>query len=132
MSDSFLYNGCSSDSEIAAGHSIQGVVCSPYMDPNALVMFGLLPDGVNTVDVSLADGSTKTIDIQNNFFNYETTKSAPAVLRVSWAASDGLHSPPSSLPPDAGKTTCAKYSAPSQVSAWARSHETTQQASQRP
>jgi len=123
VSDSYLFNGCSTDDEIMEGNSIQGVVCSPYMDPHAIAIYGLLADGVDDVTVSFANGTSRVVAVRNNFFVYEGAKSAAEVANVNWSSASHPHvlDP---LPSNANSVKCEAAVSPSVASAWARQHET--------
>ncbi len=123
VSHSYLFSGCTPDATIAAGESLQGVVCSPYMDPLVLTVYGLLPDGTKTVSAHFADGDTVDYDVANNFVNIVVPKSGPALSSVTWTDADGVAHATSPLPTDANKTTCSTAVSPSTASAWARAHE---------
>jgi hypothetical protein len=123
VSHSYLYSGCAPDATISAGQSLQGVVCSPYMDPSVLTVYGLLPDGTKTVSARFADGDTVDYDVESNFVNIVLPKSGPALSSVTWTDADGVAHATSPLPADANKTTCSTAVSPSDASAWARAHE---------
>ena len=120
VSHSYLYSGCTPDATISAGRSLQGVVCSPYMDPSVLTVYGLLPDGTQTVSARFAGGDTVDYDVANNFVNIVVPKSGPALSSVTWTDADGVAHATSPLPADANKTTCSAAVSPSDASAWAR------------
>jgi hypothetical protein len=123
VSDSYLDSGCTPDATISAGQSLQGVVCSPYMDPSVVTVYGLLPDGTSTVSARFADGNTVNYDVADNFVNIVVPKSGPALSSVTWTDADGLNHETSPLPGDANTTTCSAAVSPSDASAWARAHE---------
>jgi hypothetical protein len=123
VSRSYLYSGCTPDATLSAGESLQGVVCSPYMDPLVLTVYGLLPDGVETVSAHFADGNTVDYDVANNFVNMVVPKSGPALSSMTWTDADGVAHAVSPLPTDANETTCSAAVSPSEASTWARAHE---------
>jgi len=123
VSHSYLYSGCTPDATIFAGQSLQGVVCSPYMDPSVLTVYGLLPDGTKTVSARFSDGGTVSYDVVDNFVDIVVPKSGPALSSVAWTDAGGVAHTTSPLPADANKTVCSSAVSPSDASAWARAHE---------
>jgi len=123
VSDSYVYSGCTPDATISAGESLQGVVCSPYMDPSVLTVYGLLPDGTKSVSARFADGDAVAYEVTDNFVDIVVPKSGPALSSVTWTDADGAAHTTSPLPADANESTCSTAVSPSDASAWARAHE---------
>ncbi len=124
VSDSYLFNTCSTDAEISEGNSIQGVACSPYMDPNTITIYGIVSDGLRHVTVVFANGTRQAAPVRNNFFVYEGAKTTAEVTSVTWNDVAGVHTfhP---LPPHVNALRCESLVSPTAASAWARGHEPT-------
>jgi len=76
---------CWSPSEIAGGSAI-GVT----RGADALHVFGLVPDGVATVTIELADGSEIAAAVRENFFDApESSTGFERVRAIRWQAAEG-------------------------------------------
>lgn len=88
--------------------SPSSVICAPGLPPDSVEVFGVAPGGVSEVVVSLADSSTRTIDVEGSVFIYRASKDAPQPLEVSWVAADGTRGrAPAGVPADFREDRCA-------------------------
>lgn len=115
-STSYLFAGCVGDDEVAKG-SVQSAICSPYLDPNKIALYGAFPDGVDHVTLKLADDTTKDVPVSHNVYALLLDKSSPLVQDVSWTLPGGTVQSTSPVPPDAATGQCASATPPAAATA---------------
>jgi len=76
---------CDTASDAIAGH--EAMIASSQRAPGWLLVAGLVPDGVQSVTLTFADGSDETLPVSDNV--YLTELQASAVPQVSFATGDG-------------------------------------------
>lgn len=118
-SESFVAAGCSTDEAIASGDTLEGVVCSPFMDPDEVRIFGLLPDGAKDVVIVHANGKREPLRLNANYVDYTQLKTDSAVTAVEWTGTDGPRSE-SPLPNDVAGARCDRSVSTAETRAWAR------------
>jgi len=92
---------CFSPAEIASGRAV-GVARSE----GVVHVFGLVPDGVASVSVALADGRRSIADVHGNFFDVTGSASFARVLAVRWRDAGGrrVWPPPIGAAPGQGQS----------------------------
>jgi len=96
--------GCYTSTEVDAS----AVICAPGLPPDQLEVFGVAPDGVDTLEVQLADGTERSIRVVGNVFVYRAPRTDPLPLTVSWSNAAGvLERVDANVPGDAHKERCA-------------------------
>lgn len=66
-----------------------GVICAPGLQPDAVEVFGIAPDGIDTVTVSLEDGSRTTAAVEGNVYIYRAPKQLARPVSISWIDANG-------------------------------------------
>lgn len=95
--------GCVSDADANAGRLLGADLCAPNLRSGDVRVYGLVPDGVTSVHVNLADGTHADAPVIDNVFA-ETMPLSPALLpkTVTWQdPMNGQHTQDVPLPPDA-------------------------------
>lgn len=126
-SSSYVVQMCLPDAVVAgdagpdALMGFQSVVCSPYMDPERLVVYGLIPSGVENLRFVRADGSTVGVPVETNFAYYSLAKGDVQPVSATWQNATGqTFSGLLPMPADAGRTACDTSQTPSQAVATAK------------
>lgn len=84
------------------------VVCAPGLPVDAVEVFGIAPDGIDSVSVALDDGSRRSVAVEGNVYIYRATKADPRPLTISWTGPPGmLGSIEAAVPADFREDRCA-------------------------
>jgi len=93
---------CLPNADAESGRLVGVDLCAPHLAAGSVRVYGLVPDGVESVALSVAGGRAYSTAVSNNVYaaTFEARSgSLPTV--VSWQAGDGAHSERVPLPPDA-------------------------------
>lgn len=69
--------------------TVTAVICAPGLPPDEVEVFGIAPDGIDSVSVSREDGSSSTAAVQGNIYIYRAAKDLPRPVSVSWKGASG-------------------------------------------
>jgi hypothetical protein len=102
-----LESECFSTANMLAGATATAIICAPGLPTDQVEVFGVLPDGAGNVNITRADGSSVTLPVVNNYYEYTARKDAPLPSRIGWEQSTTHHEVDSNVPADASSTKCA-------------------------
>lgn len=121
-SSSFVVQICLPDSAVAhdsgqgALRGFQASICSPYMDPEQIALFGLIPNGVKDLRFVSDDGSEVEVPVESNFAYYQFAKGEQRPVNATWTNAEGLtFTEPLPLPADADAGNCDASRTPAQA-----------------
>jgi len=80
--------------------------CAPGLPAGRYRVFGVMSDGVTSIDLVRAGGQTVTVPVEGNAWVAELSSSEPAPARLRWNGPDGAHDEQSPVPADAVGGTC--------------------------
>lgn len=80
--------------------------CGPGVPAGRYRVFGVMSDGVASVDLVRPGGGKSTIPVEGNVWVAELSSREPAPTRVRWNGPDGAHDEQSPVPADAIGGTC--------------------------
>lgn len=121
-SSSYVVQICLPDSVVAhdsgqgALRGFQASICSPYMAPEHIVLFGLIPNGVKDLRFVSDDGSEVSVPVENNFAYYQFAKGKQSPVDAVWTNAEGqTFTEPLPLPVDADAGNCDTTQTPAQA-----------------
>ncbi len=91
LSTSFLAMDCFSTADLKSGVQMETIVCSPYLDPSEVELFGLIPDGVSQMHATYSDGASKPVAVSGNVFVIDAPRSGPYPTELGWHDAHGDH-----------------------------------------
>lgn len=94
-----LESGCYNSTAVSAA----SVICAPALPADTIEVFGVAPDGVESVTVKLADGTAVPTKVIGNVYVYQADTSEPRPLTVTSSAGEV----PASVPADFRDGNCA-------------------------
>jgi len=93
-----LESECFSTANMLAGATATAIICAPGLPTDQVEVFGVLPDGAGNVNITRADGSSVTLPVVNNYYEYTARKDAPLPSRIGWEQSTTHHEVDSNVP----------------------------------
>lgn len=103
-STSGLEAGCyDADTTVTAA----SVICAPNLPANTVEVFGIAEDGIDSVTIARADGSTVEVAVEGNVYIYRAPREEPRPLTVAWEGSSGSGEVSANVPEDFREGICA-------------------------
>jgi hypothetical protein len=98
---------CATVAQIQEGQASAADICSPSLPTGEVEIAGIVPDAVTNATVTLSNGTSEPLPIENNAYVIRAQQSSPLPTKVEWTSASGEQADAAALPPDAATTTCA-------------------------
>jgi len=96
--------------------AVSVVICSPFMAPDELLVYGTLPDGAADVRIAFADGHTTPVAFGGNTFFYRGARRDPLPTELLWRDAAGQQlSQSANVPGDAASERCGSSVTPAEA-----------------
>ncbi len=103
-STSGVEGGCYTGADV----SVQSVVCAPSLPSGTVEVYGVAPDGIDAIEIELADKTSIKVPVEGNVFIYRAAVERPRPLTVSWTDANGRDaSANAAVPADYRDEKCA-------------------------
>lgn len=95
-------SGCGTEEAFERGEMVGAVECAPGREGVSSLVYGVVPDGVGTIQVNLVDGGSTTTQVTGNAYAVSLPEGSAQAASIEWTGPHGNHQQVVPRSPDAG------------------------------